>query len=462
MGEGEEWFERLASIGGREQIGAVGAMRTRPGFLRQVAPLLAAFGLVGGIALYLRYASESVRPVDYGALIVETLPEAPSLMGWPPELVERLDAAYDGLLDKERQRGALAELALLYHANGFLAQANACYLGLQVMEPQEARWPYLMAVAREDYGDQALVVEDLARANMLDPGYGLVALKLGEAYLRLGNGAEARRYFERYLARVGEDPWALVGLGKLALGEGDFGGARELLERALAVDGRFAAALELLPEVCIELGDVAAAREYRLVGEEKGRARRPRDERWEGLAEFCYDAARLRMWAAEDGANGRWESAGRRLKRAWELDGGDAETLAAMGEWLLEGGKMGQWPGEFPIRAVAGALRDEGRRGEAEAALRLALEVAVEARRSEALFELGLLLMETRPEEGVVLLEDYLKGAPEDAATWMAVGLYYLSKGEVGAGVARLERAWALEPGLPGLGAELERARGGE
>ncbi len=224
----------------------VRAKRTRPSFLRQVAPLLAAFVLVGGIALYLRHASQTARPVDFGEVVVETLPEAPSLAGWPEELAARMERAYDGLLDEERRVAALGELALLYHANGFLAQADACYLGLQALQPQEARWPYLMAVAREDFGDQSLVVEDLARANLLDPGYALVVLKLGEAYLRLGNAAEARRYFERHLGRAGEDPWALAGLAKVAMAEGDFGGARELLERALEVDGRFGAALELL------------------------------------------------------------------------------------------------------------------------------------------------------------------------------------------------------------------------
>lgn len=463
----------------------------RPGFLRQVAPLLVSFALVAAISLYLRHAASKVQPADVSRVVIETLPEAPNLADWPPELRQRLAENYDARLSADSRETALEEIAFLYHANGFVPQAHACYLALQAIAPTDARWPYLLAALREDFGDRREVIQDLERSFRLDPSYEMIPLKLGFALMGVGRPEAAKAWFERRLQRLPGDPWALEGLARIAISANDYAQARTLLEQALESRPSFGQALALLPDVCIELGDIEAAKSYRRRSVSVGVEIRPPDPRIDALQAYCYDAARLRAFAAASIATDAFESAWKTLLRAHAADPEDPDTLIALGKLFMRvPASRGAWIDELPLAAVEEALRVDGdgemalrlveaaleergetaallvekgrclielgRLGDAEAAFRKAIEL--DANEISAFRELGVLLMRDRPEEGAKILDAYLARAEREVATRVAVGLYRLVAGSEDEGIARLEEAWAIDPDFPDLRDQLVSA----
>ncbi len=91
---------------------------------------------------------------------------------------------------------------------------------------------------------------------------GASTLRLAELRRRQGRLAEARELF----LQVEQEPDGLVGLGRIALDQGDATRARELAEHALRATARTcsterARPLQLLTEACAALGDRAGARD---------------------------------------------------------------------------------------------------------------------------------------------------------------------------------------------------------
>lgn len=285
---------------------------------------------MGGLSLMVRkFEKEAPRPFD--RLIVEVLPELPELSGRPGELLERLESAHAKLEVGELQRDALVELAYLYHANGFVPQAESCYLGLESFETQNALWPYLLGVLKSDRRDQSVVAGHFERVLELDPDFVMVNLRLGKSYFASGLFEEARAAYEKHLFDHPDDPWALVAFGHLAMVEDDLDEAVSHLEMARLVEPGIEAVYELLPDVYVSRGEVAKARSVRSEGESKGLYSFFPDERVQVLGDYCYDPDRLIVYASGARENGDPEVALALLERALALG---SENEAAIRELL--------------------------------------------------------------------------------------------------------------------------------
>ena len=104
------------------------AVAKRPGLLLIAGLLLAA---VVGVGLWLRMRSPSVDPEQVRA----ATPAIPDLAGWPREFVAKVRAATAAAERREQPLRALAELAFLYHANGFFREAEQVERGLHALDP---------------------------------------------------------------------------------------------------------------------------------------------------------------------------------------------------------------------------------------------------------------------------------------------------------------------------------------
>lgn len=290
---------------------------------------------MGALSLMVRkFEKEAPRPFD--RLIVEVLPELPELFGRPEALLERLEVAHGKLEVGDLQRDALAELAYLYHANGFIAQAESCYLGLESFESQNALWPYLLGVLKSDRRDQSAVATHFARALELDPTRSITYLRLGDAYRQGGLLEEARTVYEYRLLGSPGDGWAMARLGQLLVLKNDLEGGRDWLEQARAAMPHLALVYELLPEVYMELGDVESARDVRLLGEGRDLLYQVRDESLDFLAEYCYDVDGLLAYARQARFDGQLRKAVDLLEKAIALGVATEEVVIEMGELLDE------------------------------------------------------------------------------------------------------------------------------
>ena len=231
-------------------------------FWKKAAPLFVGALVVAVVMFSLREIASSSRRGS-GRFPLEAIPDLPVLTAWPEAFLVRLERAYRMIPRSETRVEGLGELGRLYHANGFAAEARACYLGLAYLEPANPLWPYLLAVLGEDFADQSSVVEHLLAAARYDERNRALFSRLGTAYLKLGQLEEARRSFERSLALEEGDLWARLGLARVAVAEEEWSAAERLLRDAVRREPRFSAGHEVLAEVFLEQGKYELARESR-------------------------------------------------------------------------------------------------------------------------------------------------------------------------------------------------------
>ena len=108
-------------------------------------------------------------------------------------------------------------LAMIYHANFFYPQAKACYRTAMKLQPKNPRWPYYLADINEKMGrsEEARVL--LEKTIAVDPGYDPARLKLANAYFKAGRLEEAESAFQNLLESSDAAPYALLGLGRIAV-----------------------------------------------------------------------------------------------------------------------------------------------------------------------------------------------------------------------------------------------------
>jgi len=160
------------------------------------------------------------------------------LATWPEPFRKRVEAADAKLAGpgKLPEVSALAELARLYHANGFLREAEQAYRGLLVFDPQNAHWPHLLATLLAGYGRLDDAIPLLRRAVSLAPDYVPARLHLGDALLKNGKETEADVVYRELLAHFPEQPYALLGLERIDIATSRLTAAREELTRAVRAD----------------------------------------------------------------------------------------------------------------------------------------------------------------------------------------------------------------------------------
>lgn len=239
--------------------------------------------------------------------VAAAIPARPAAAPVPPALQDRLDLAEQRARRFRKPVEGLAELARLYHANGFSAEARAAYHGLMDLEADNPRWPHLLANVLAGYGQLDEAVPLLRRAIALAPDYLPARLRLGEALMKTNRPREAAIVYQMVLQRDPANSSALAGFTRA-----------EIDATGSATDTR--------------------------VNESKDEAMGDVPDPWlDELLFDCYDGYRLRVAAAatRDGS-----VALRLLERALEQAPEDASVHRQLGDLLarqgdrIRGGKL--------------------------------------------------------------------------------------------------------------------------
>lgn len=221
---------------------------------RWILVAMVAMGLAGIAWLGVRVWESKVTLARYR-------PELPDLSGWPAVAQERFRETDQSARTIAKSREAMAELGRLYQANGFFEEALACYEGLRAVDSRDARWYHLPAAALSGLGRLEEAEPLFRRAAELAPDYLPAHVRTGDVLLKANRWDEARRQYEAVLARFGEEPYALLGLARVAIGRERWEDAEVLLKRAVAKDENFVAGHFLLVTVHKHFGrDEEAAR----------------------------------------------------------------------------------------------------------------------------------------------------------------------------------------------------------
>ena len=216
--------------------------------------LVAALGVLLAVA-WRRH--EAVARVQAG------LPVTPDSKTLPAMFADRLAAATSKAKNPATALEGAADLGRLYHASGFPGEAETCWQLLRAAQPKEARWCYYLAELRRVASDYAGLAGLLARTTELAPNYSPAWLQLADLLFKTGNIADAEQAYQRRLALAPGDPYARLGLARVALQQGRRGPARELIELLVKETPEFSPGHNLYAEMLAADGDAKKADQQR-------------------------------------------------------------------------------------------------------------------------------------------------------------------------------------------------------
>lgn len=397
-------------------------------------------------------------PSESEQAILRDLPALPGLDRQPRELAQRLRSADRRIRKGEDPIAALAELSMLYHANGFLEEADSGYGILIREDPEDARWKHRKATIMAGFGMLQRAVPLWEEVVRLAPGYAPARIRLGDALLKLNRLDEAESVF-RELTRVDpKNAYGRSGLGRVAMAREDWAAAQLHLERAGRLSG-FRIGADLLVDIYERTGNTAGARAL-LESNPIGAFADTPDPWMDEVVEHCRRADLLATeggWVVHEGnlAEGL-----RLLERAAELDPDDPYLFYQLGTVAVSMGNRRQ--AETYLRRSVELKPDLADSwvqlillyrdsGQAEAAAR-----AVDAgfrhnpQSPGMLLELGKQLRDQgQPAAAIDFFEQSIALRPNEAIGYIELALTWFREGRMDAGARQMEAALKAEPMHP-------------
>jgi Flp pilus assembly protein TadD len=314
-------------------------------------PLLV--GLAAALALCGLGTRWVIRRERLRAAWAAVRPPPPDLAAWPAAFRTRVAEADRRLAAWPPDLAALGDLARLYQANGFIAAAEKADRGLMEFDPTNPQWPHVLGVLLADSGEADQAIPLFRRAVLLDPGDLPARLHLGDTLLKSNQTAAAAEAYQALLDRAPSNPYAMLGLARVALAEDRLGAARALLRRLIVANPDFYSAHSLLVALDEQFGDDEGAAIERDRAGQSGRFREAPDPWVDSLWRDCFDVYRLQVLGATAISVHAYADALPPLQRALQLAPNEALTHHELGEALL---RLGDAAGANQHLARAKAL----------------------------------------------------------------------------------------------------------
>lgn len=293
---------------------------------------LAVLGVVGLAAA----ATALWRLTEPGRSVAAAVPLRPDLGDLPREFERRVARCEFRARFGLAGTSALGELGGLYQANGFYDQAARCYRALLKADPGNPRWPHLLAGILTGYGEMDAAFPLLRQVTALAPGYVPARIRLADALLKSNQHEAARVAYAAALTLDSTNPYALMGLARCDLNDGNWKAARGHLDAVVASHPEFSLAWTLMAAIDGHYGnsDAEADDEARVKG---GVNYRDCPDPWsDELMGDCYNAYQLRTAAATASTAGDSAGAIPLLDRALALSPDDAPTHRQYGNLLRQ------------------------------------------------------------------------------------------------------------------------------
>ena len=235
---------------------------------------------------------------------------------------------------------AYGELAMVYHAQDLTAPARVAYMNARRLDPQDKRWPYLLAHLYADQGNIPEAIKYFEIVRTIDRSYVPAEIYLGQMYLLNGELDRARASFEKARGDKDGEAAALAGLGKVALAGNLYKEAAALLEEALKLRPNASRLRQPLAMAYRGFGDVAKAKatlaQFAADGSEPGVP----DPIVDAMSEKVVVSRVLLRRGQRFGKDGRFDLAERAFRAAVASDPTNAEALANLGISLANLGRI--------------------------------------------------------------------------------------------------------------------------
>jgi len=454
--------------------------------------VILALGLLAVTLVAVAFACRLWQRQQLTAAALAGVAPSPDVSRWPAEFARRLQADESAIRAGRQPTEALARLATLYFANGFATEAGRALATLRQLDPQDARWPYLVADLKLRAGDNAAAEVALREVTALAPGYAPAWLKLGDLLQERSAFAEAERCYTQAAAATPGEVRAAFALISFEAFHGKRGDPRQELLQLVAAHPGIKPLHDLLAQMNEAAGDAAGAATQRRLAAATPRYL-PLDDPWiDELYMDCFDPNRLSLLSGKMEREGRYEAAVARLNRAIALapaepalrnslaqvrivanqpeeavtvlrqavvDCPDDPALRERLAMLLRTGKrhdealavaraaVARWPQNAAMHTALGqALREAGQFEPALATLRTALEL--DPTQAEAYYATGYCLFATKHRaEAKVALGKALEIRPDYAEALQLRAALAIEEGDVAAAEDPINRLMALRGG---------------
>jgi tetratricopeptide (TPR) repeat protein len=374
--------------------------------------------------------SEILSQAQRNVMLIR-LPEAPSLRGRSKILREKINRANAEVRRTFEESGVntdfgqtVGDLGRLYQANHFYDHALSCYRLAQEFDEQAAIWFYLSASVHQQRGETESMIGFLKRTLSLSSGYSPVVLKLADTYFKAGEMQAAKAYYERRLELEPGDPYALMGLARIAMNQARWDNAEKHLQKAISSDPRFGDAHRLMAEIH-EHHDRTEEMKKSLDRAANCTRFRPAPDPWiDDLENLCYDPEQLLVLGSMALAELDIETAVKKhFARALEIDPENPEAHLAMGKaWFM----AREW---------------------SRAHHYLARTIELDSTSDEAYFHLGLILRnENKLQDAEAMLLKALEYQPNNANVLNNLGVILLEQGRYSEAIKSLSEALNIYP----------------
>ena len=386
-----------------------------------------------------------------------------------PLVREALQRMRDTVLRAPRSAQSWGELGLVFKAHDINPQARACFEQAALLDPDDARWPYLIAITNIALaGDVIPHLRDSYRLASEPQRKGAVRMRLAESLLDAGKLDEASDLFLQQLRANPGDPRAHLGLGMAALARNNTEEA--VSELAIALESPFARqrASRLLAAAHKRLGHAKDADLY-----EHAATTGAPDRAWPDpfLTDYLTRRVGRRALAERIGeleSQGRFAEASETAEQLVQTYR-DEQSLVTLGKILAQAGELARAEetlreaihqnadsimGHFFLARTLSLEAQECRaRLDEHAALKRDLAAIEEYQRCIALkpghgpayIDLGRVLMRVgRTTEAIEACREAVRISPQAMDTHLAMGEILLNAGKAQEAVPVLEQAARL------------------
>ncbi len=354
-------------------------------------------------------------------------------------------------------------LAWLHSRYGKADEAARCWQRSAELDPSWAVPHFSMGLIAEEHGQQRRAAECFGRAAELDPQSPVYPVYHARVLTERGDLSQAAAVLEKLVESNPSSVAPRVTLGETHLQMRQYALAREHFEAAISLAPELASPYYGLGTACTRLGDQEAAQHY-LKKFQKLKARDEQAHRDElkgtrdNTASVRADVAHVYVEAGKTFlAHGDFETGGKHLRRAIELDANNAAVYPAIA-WLQEQrGRsaealatlktaMDRLPEELTLAMSLGKLATRLQRfDEAEKAYRKAIELTPNSAGGYATLA-DVYLRAGRNVDDAQRLAQKAASLEPKAAHYVLLGAACERAGDLAAALAAIDHALRLDP----------------
>ncbi len=361
------------------------------------------------------------------------LPPDPDLSPLETQVAAKIRSHRQAVLESPTSAESWGRLGMVFQSHEMWQEALPCYRRAAELDPEEFRWPYLLAhdVHQED---PELSLRYLERAMDLRPGFAPAGLLRAGLLEELGRSDSAFEQYQEILAARPQLAGANFGLGRLYLERGDAESALLHLQRALELQPEAASIHASLARAYRLTGDAeAAARAADLARREQGQLALD-DPVMVEMLEEAVSSAGYRQRGQRAAFAGEWTKAESLLRKALELRGEEADVHFELAGILARAGRL-----EEAMEGYREALRIDPRHE--SAAIRLAILLT---------FQPSFVTADV--DEAIALLRGVLSARPDDGELHFHLAVALARGGDHRTAWVHVKKARELgEPVPPGF-----------